>query len=177
MLQQLLQDLRYGIRTLRKNPAFTVVAVLALALGIGANTAMFSVAYGILLRPLPYAEADRVAVVSMNYYPRDFKYGTMCMRDYLMWKESNRAFENPSLFTGSRMDIGSTEAVPEQVQGASVTAGFFSTLQVRPIIGRTFAPGEDKPSSGSLTVLSEPIWRRRFGASPATPIGTFRGTE
>ena len=69
MLEELLQDLRYGIRTLRKNPAFTAVAVLALALGIGANTAMFSVAYGILLRPLPYADADRVAVVFMRYLP------------------------------------------------------------------------------------------------------------
>src|SRR5229473_2265180 len=99
MLEELLQDLRYGVRTLRKNPAFTVVAVLALALGIGANTAMFSVAYGILLRPLPYADADRLAVIYMNYFPRDFKFGTMCMRDYLMWKENNRAFEDPSIFT------------------------------------------------------------------------------
>ena len=99
MLEEFLQDLRYGIRTLRRNPAFTVVAVLALALGIGANTAMFSVAYGILLRPLPYADADRVAVVSMRYFPRDFAFGTMCIRDYLMWKENNRAFEDPSLFT------------------------------------------------------------------------------
>src|SRR5882672_8365716 len=74
MLEELLQDLRYGIRTLRKNPAFTVVAVLALALGIGANTTMFSVAYGILLRPLPYPGADRVAVVYMRFFPRDFAF-------------------------------------------------------------------------------------------------------
>ena len=98
MLEELRQDLRYGFRTLRKNPAFTAVAVLALALGIGANTAMFSVAYGILVRPLPYAAADRVAVVYMRYFPRDFAFGTMCIRDYLMWKENNRAFEDPSLF-------------------------------------------------------------------------------
>src|SRR6202050_4958190 len=98
MLEELLQDLRYGSRTLRKNPAFTAVAMLALALGIGANTAMFSVAYGILLRPLPYAGADRVAVVYMRFFPRDFAFGTMCIRDYLMWKENNRAFEEPALF-------------------------------------------------------------------------------
>src|SRR5205807_8367752 len=104
MLEELLQDLRYGIRTLRKNPAFSVVAVVALALGIGANTAMFSVAYGILLRPLPYADADRVAMVYLNYSPRDFVYGTMCIRDYLMWKQNNRAFEDPALFRGLRMD-------------------------------------------------------------------------
>ncbi|MGA3042264.1 MAG: ABC transporter permease, partial [Bryobacteraceae bacterium] len=167
MLAELLQDLRYGMRMLRNNPAFTVVAVLALALGIGANTAMFSVAYGVLMRPLPYADADRVAVVFMRYFPRDFAFGTMCMRDYLMWKEDNRAFEDPSLFTNRRMDIGGREGVPEQVQGAFVTAGFFSTLAVHPLIGRTFAPGEDKPTTASLAVLGESIWRRRFAASSA----------
>ena len=119
------------------------MAVLALALGIGANTAMFSVAYGILLRPLPYADADRVAVVFMRYFPRDFAFGTMCMRDYLMWKENNRAFENPSLFRSLRMDIGGKEGVPEQVQGATVTAGFFSTLGVRPLsAGRSRRGGQ-----------------------------------
>jgi len=167
MLEELLRDLRYGSRTLWKNPAFTVVAVLALALGIGANTAMFSVAYGILLRPLPYADADRVTVVFMNYAPRDFVFGTMCMRDFLMWRDNNRAFENPSLFRSLRMDIGGKEGVPEQVQGASVSAGFFSTMGVRTLIGRTFAAGEDQPATGSLAVLSESIWRRRFDASPA----------
>jgi putative ABC transport system permease protein len=188
MLEELLQDLRYGMRTLRKNPAFTVVALLALALGIGANTAMFSVAYGILLRPLPYANADRVAVVFMRYFPRDFAFGTMCMRDYLMWKENNRAFEDPSLFTSRRMDIGGKEGAPEQVQGASVTAGFFSTLEVRPLIGRAFAAGEDQPTTGALAVIGESIWRRRFAANtgvlgqsilvngaPATVIGVMPG--
>jgi putative ABC transport system permease protein len=188
MLEELLQDLRYGSRKLRKNPAFTLVAVLALALGIGANTAMFSVAYGILLRPLPYADADRVAVVYMRYFPRDFAFGTMSIRDYLTWKDNNHAFEDPSLYRSLRMDIGGTERVPEQVQGASVTAGFFSTLGVRPLIGRTFAPGEDQPASGALAVLGESIWRRRFAQSsavlgqtilvngaPATVIGVVPG--
>jgi len=188
MLEQFLQDLRYGIRTLRKNPAFTLVAVLALALGIGANTAMFSVAYGILWRPLPYANANRVAVVFMRYFPRDFAFGTMCMRDYLMWKANNRAFEDPSLFRTLRMDIGGTRGVPEQVSGASVTAGFFSTLGVPPLAGRTFAAGEDKPATSSLAVLGESLWRRRFAASaavlgqtilvngaPATVIGVMPG--
>ncbi len=164
-IADLVQDLRYGCRALRKNPAFTLVAVLALALGIGANTAMFSVAYGMLFRPLPYGEADRVAVVFMNYASRDFVFGTMCLRDYGMWKDNNHAFEEPSLFTAMRMDIGGTEGVPEQVQGASVTAGFFSTLQVRPVLGRTFLAGEDKPAAPAVAVVSESIWRRRFRAS------------
>ncbi len=188
MFEEFLHDLRYGARTLRKNPAFAIVAILALALGIGANTAMFSVAYGILLRPLLYPHADRVAVVFMNYFPRDFKFGTMCIRDYQTWKENNRAFEDPSLFSGLRMDIGGQEGVPEQVQGAAVTAGFFSTMSVRPLIGRTFAAGEDKPGTSSLSVVSESIWRRRFSASssilgrtilvngaPSTVIGVMPG--
>jgi putative ABC transport system permease protein len=188
MLEELLRDLRYGMRMLRKNPTFTIVAVLALALGIGANTAMFSVAYGILARPLPYAQADRVAVVFMNYAPRDFVFGTMCIRDYLMWKQNNHAFEEPTIFTSTRMDIGGKEGVPEQVQGAAVTAGFFSTLGVQPLLGRTFIAGEDQPGAGSRAVLGESIWRRRFGASsavlgrtilvrgaPATVIGVMPG--
>jgi putative ABC transport system permease protein len=166
-IEDLVQDLRHGARRLRKNPAFTIVAVLVLALGIGANTAMFSVAYGILLRPLPYAGSDRVAVVYMRFFPRDFAFGTLCIRDYLMWKENNHAFEDPSLFRSLRLDIGGNEGVPEQVQGASVTAGFFPTLQVRPLLGRTFAPGDDQPATRSLTVLGESVWRRRFAASSA----------
>jgi putative ABC transport system permease protein len=166
-IEDLLQDLGYGVRTLYRNAGFSVVAGLALALGIGVNTAMFSVAYGMLLRPLPYADAGRVAVVHLSYSPRDFLYGTMCIRDYLMWREHNHAFENPALFRGLRMDIAGTQGVPEQVQGASVTAGFFSTLRVPPLIGRIFASGDDRPATNSMAVLGEGIWRRRFGASPA----------
>jgi predicted permease len=167
MLEELLGDLRYGIRTLRKNPAFSVIAVLALAVGIGANTAMFSVAWGTLLRPLPYPGADRVAVVYMRYLPRDFALGTMCMRDYLMWRENNHAFESPALFRNILVDVGGQDGIPEQVQGALVTASFFSTLAAPPLIGRTFAAGEDRPAADSLTVLGESIWRRRFGGSSA----------
>ncbi len=165
-IEHSMQDLRYGARALVGNWTFSIVAVLALALGIGSNTAMFSVAYGMLLKPLPYADADHLAVVYMSYFPRDFRFGTMSVRDYLTWKGDNRAFEDPSLFRTLRMDIAGNAGVPEQVQGASVTAGFFSTLGVRPLIGRTFAAGEDTPGSSSMAVLSESIWRRRFGASP-----------
>lgn len=159
------RDLRYGVRTLRKNLAFTSAAVLALALGAGANTAMFSIAYGLLLRPLPYPDAGRIAVVYMSYFPRDFRFGTMCVRDYLTWQQENRAFETPALFTSQRIDIAGGEDVPEQVDGASVTSSFFSTLAVPPLIGRTFESGEDQPGARLLAVLSETIWRRRFSAN------------
>jgi len=166
MFDELLRDLQYGMRTLRRTPSFTLAAILALALGIGANTAMFSVAYGILFRPLPGTATDRVAVVYLNYSPRDFVYGTMCMRDYLTWKENNHVFEEPALFEGRRFDVGGNEGVPEQVQGAQVTAGYFTTLGANPLIGRTFAAGEDAPGTASRSVISEAIWRRRFASNP-----------
>src|SRR5215475_1949995 len=144
MIAELLQDVRYGTRTMAKAPGFTVVAVLALALGIGASTAIFSVAYGILARPLPYPDADRVALVGLRFYPREgADFGTLCMRDYLKWKERNHAFEEPALFTSRRMDVVGM-GVPEQIAGSMVTAGFFTTMQVRPMLGRAFLPGEDQ---------------------------------
>ncbi len=166
MLEELLQDIRYGLRTLRKNPAFASVAVLTLALGIGANTAMFSVAYGVLARPLPYPEADRLAVVCMRFYPRDFQFGTLCLRDFLMWRDANHMFEEPAVYNNALKDIGGQEGPPEQVQGATVTAGFFDALRVKPLAGRVFAAGEDQPASPLLAVLSESLWRRRFAANP-----------
>src|ERR1039457_5753077 len=111
MLEQTLQELRYALRALRKHPAFTIVAILALALGIGANTATFSVAYGILVRPLPYADADHVAVVYMRFFPRDFVFGTLSIRDYLMWKENNRAFQDPSLLDRKSTRLNSSHLV------------------------------------------------------------------
>ena len=152
LLEEILRDLRYGVRTLLKNPAFTCVAAMALALGIGANTAMFSVAYGILLRPLPYPEASRVAVVCMRYYPRDFAYGTLSIRDFETWQASNHAFEEPALFSNTRLDIGGDGAAPEQVKGAIVTGGFFPALQVTPLLGRYFGKGEDRATSGSMVL-------------------------
>ncbi len=166
MLEDFLQDLRFGARALLRRPGFAVAAALALALGIGANTAMFSVAYGILLRPLPYPDAGRVALVFMHFSPQNFDFGTMCVADYLDWKSQNHAFEEPSAWSSRRMDIGGA-GEPEQVSGSGVTAGFFSTLQVRPVLGRGFLPGADRPGSPAEAVLSEALWRRRFGASPA----------
>ena len=166
MLESILHDLRFGMRTLSKNIGFTGVVILALALGIGANTTMFSVAYGILMRPLPYPDAGRVALVYMHFSPQNFDRGTLCIADYLDWKAQNHAFEEPSIFSSRRMDLVGT-GEPEQVQGALVTAGFFSTMQVPPLLGRVFLPGEDRPGAPSTAVLSESLWRRRFSASPA----------
>jgi putative ABC transport system permease protein len=166
-LDELLQDLRYGLRTLGRERGFTTVAVLALALGIGANTAIFSVVYGILLRPLPFPEADHLAMVYMRFAPQGMERGPMSLADFQDWRAANHAFVEPSLFSnGGRFDlVGAGD--PEQVMGASVSAGFFSTLGARPLLGRVFAAGEDAPTTAPMLVLGESLWRRRFGADPA----------
>jgi putative ABC transport system permease protein len=171
LIEEFLQDARYGIRTLRRNPMFTVVAVLALALGIGANAAMFSMAYGILLRPLPYPDADRVAIVYLRYFPRDFAFGTMSVQDFLIWKQNNRAFEEPSLFRNQVMDIGGKEGVPEQLQAAIVTAGFFSTLRVSPLIGRLSRPAMTSPRPGRMQCSAS---RSGVAASPRDQMWSER---
>jgi putative ABC transport system permease protein len=164
MLEELLQDIRYAARTLRKNPGFAAIAVLALALGIGANTAMFSVVYGILLRPLPYPDAERVAVVYVHFLPWDNPRGNMSMADFLDWKSQTTSFEEPSLYAamGQRFDL-TGNGNSEQVYGLSATTGLFTTLRAHPTMGRTFLPGEDRPGSARVAVIGASLWQRRFG--------------
>lgn len=161
----LLQDLKYGLRMLAKNPGFTLVAVVTLALGVGANTAIFSVVNGVLLRPLPFPSPGRLAMVYMHFSPQNQERGTMCLADFLDWREQNRAFEIPAAFLEDRFDLTGV-GEPTQIHGSYVTASFFSTLNVRPLVGRTFLSGEDGATSPCLAVLSESLWRSRFGSSP-----------
>jgi len=161
-----LLDLRYGARMLARSPGFTAVAVFALALGIGANSAISSIIYGVLLRPLPYPEAGRLTMVFRHFARSNFPHGNLCLADYLDWRAGNHAFEDPAVFNARRFDLTGA-AAPEQVGGAEVTAGFFSALRVRPLLGRAFGPGEDGPARQRLAVLSESLWRRRFGGDPS----------
>lgn len=168
----MIQDLRYAIRTLSKSPGFTAVAVLALALGIGANAAMFSVSFGVLMRPLNYPQADRVALVFMDWLHRNNPRANLSMADFLDWRSQNHAFEDPSAFSISRFDLTSP-GLPEQVRGATVTAGVFSALRVQPLLGRLFLPGDDRPGAPRLAVIGESLWRRRFNARPDAPGQTI----
>jgi putative ABC transport system permease protein len=164
-MHTVLQDLRFGVRTLSKNARFTVVAVVALALGIGAVSTIFSIVYGVLYSPLPFPDADRLAMVYMRFSPQNAERGPLSVADFLDWRARNRAFEPPAALAGSEFDLtGFGE--PEQVTGARVTADFFSVLGVKPLLGRFFQPGEDSASSHDAVVLSDALWRRRFAASP-----------
>ena len=161
-MQTLLQDVMYGLRVLRKNPTFTVVAVLTLALGIGANTAMFSILNGIILSPLPYPHPEQL--VALGASKPNFQNGSVSYPNFLDWQKDNRTFESMAVFRAtsySLTGIGEAEELPAEL----VSAGLFPMLGQQPILGRLFAPGEDEVGAAPTAVLSEELWQRKFGAS------------
>jgi putative ABC transport system permease protein len=164
-IESLSQDTRFGLRMLRKSPALTVVAVLTLALGIGANSAMFGIVYGLLYRPLPFPEAENIAAVHMNFSPQNARRGTMCVADFVDWQKANTAFEKIAAYGLGRFTL-TGDAQAEEVTGASVTAEYFSILGTKPIVGRTFEAGDDSGTAANLVVINESLWRRRFGGDP-----------
>src|SRR5512141_1381505 len=136
-------DLRHGLRLLRQAPAFTAIAILALALGIGANTAIFSTVDSVLLRPLPYHGADRVLMVWEDASFASFPKNTPAPANYVDWKLRNRVFSDMAATRGTGANL-TEDGAPEQVAGRAVTANFFDVLGVRPIAGRTFTEEEDR---------------------------------
>ncbi|MCI0567423.1 MAG: ABC transporter permease [Acidobacteria bacterium] len=169
----LFQDLRYALRMLVKNPGFTAVAILTLGLGIGANTAIFSVVNGVLFRPLPYPQPDRLMAVWMGE-PQDKGFqSTFSDADFLDWQSHNQVFARVAAYTDTSFTLtGSGE--PERLRGAAVTVDFFATLGIAPSLGRGFAAGEDAPESPRLVVLSHSLWRQRFGSDPGILGTTIR---
>ena len=158
----LIQDLRYGLRTLAKNPGFTAVAVLTLALGIGANTAIFSVVDAVLLRPLPYPEPDRLFTVYQTL-PRDPAQNTgVSYPNYLDWTQQNRVFESIAAVRGNSLAL-SGQGEPTYIETGSVTANYFEVLRARPLLGRTLQPSDDALDANPAVVMSETLWRARFG--------------
>jgi putative ABC transport system permease protein len=165
IMETLLQDLRYSLRTLFKNPAFTWVAVIALALGIGANTAIFSVVNAVLLRPLPFERSDRLVMVWEKRLQLGRIRNTVSPPDFSDWRAQNQVFEDMAAYIGQGFNLGST-AEPERIQGASVSPSLFSVLRAKPRLGRTFEPEEDKPGSNSVAIISNALWQRSFASDP-----------
>jgi putative ABC transport system permease protein len=168
-MDTLLQDIRYSIRTLIKNPAFAGVAVLALGLGIGANTAIFSVVNAVLLRPLPFEQSDRLVMVWEKRLQLGRIRNTVSPPDFIDWRAQNQVFEDMAAYAGQGFNLGST-AEPERIQGAGVSPGLFSVLRAQPRIGRVFESEEDKPSSDRVAIISSGLWQRSF-ASDANIVG------
>jgi predicted permease len=164
-----MQDLRYALRSLRKQPIFTLVAVLTLTLGIGANTAIFSLLYQILLRPLPYANADRLVFVWNTYPLMGLPQASVSIPDYLDRKTQAPAVEDATLFTGRAFNYSSAQGQgqPERLRGLAVTPSFFSTLGRQPAIGRAFVDDEAKPGADTFVVLTHAAWTSRFGGDPS----------
>src|SRR5215813_2714180 len=155
-----LQDLRYGLRMLAKNPGFTVVGLLTLALGIGANTAIFSVVNSVLLGPLPFRDADRLAIV-WESRPAENQ-NTINPANFMDWKEQNNVFEDMAAFADFRsVVIGDGE--PEEIPSQIATPNLFSVLGVEALRGRTLLPGDGKDDQQPVVVISYGLWQRRFG--------------
>lgn len=158
-----LQDLRYGIRMLLKHPGVSAVAVLTLALGIGANAAIFSVVNSVLLRPLPYKEPDRLVALWENV-PVHGRWRA-APANFFDWKKQSTSFEGMAAYGGSAMTLtGGGE--PEQLQGTRVSAGYFETVGAVPSLGRAFIPDEYEVGKGQVVILSHSVWQRRYGADP-----------
>ncbi|PYK43740.1 MAG: hypothetical protein DME46_07205 [Verrucomicrobia bacterium] len=161
----LLQDLRYALRMLANQPAFTLIAVLTLALGIGANTAIFSIINSVLLRPLPYPNADRIMVLNESSGPgQDF---SVALPDYFDWKKDNTVFEHLAVtHKESRNLSGIPGREAERVSCASVTLNFFKVIGLSPALGRIFSEDEDKVGAPPVAIISDHIWQRAFNRSP-----------
>lgn len=168
-LEQIKQDLRYAARTLRRNLGFTSVALLALALGIGANTSIFSVVNGVLLRPLPFRDPSRLMILDEKWLPR-FPHFEATPKDFLGWREQSRAFEQIAAFVGVAFNMTSADR-PERISGARVSANLPALLGVQPMLGRSFAPEEETEGNDRVVLLGFSLWQRRFGADPRV-IGT-----
>ncbi len=159
----LVQDLRYGLRMLVKKPAFTLVAVLTLALGIGANTAIFSLVNAVLLRPLPFGEPERL-VWTWGVFSGGNQASTS-PPDFLDYRAQNRTFEGFAAMMFNSFNLtGGGE--PERIIGATVTANFFQALGVKPVQGRAFLPDEEQPGRDRVAIISRGLWQRRFGGDP-----------
>jgi putative ABC transport system permease protein len=160
----LVQDLRFGLRQLRRNPGFTAVAVITLALGIGANTAVFSVVSGVLLRRLPYRDPDRLVWVN-EFWPR-LNNAIVPSPDFLNWRGQNLVFESVAAYGGFGELNLSGSGEPERIDGIGVTWDFFPMLGTRPALGRNFLPEEDQPGGAPVAIVSHSLWKRRFRSDP-----------
>jgi len=159
----MLQDVRFAVRTLFKNPGFTAVAVLALGLGIGANTAIFTLIRTVLLKPLPYPESRRIMALSETFLPAG--YGTVSTPNFIDWRAQNRSFEELAAYHPENRNLQGIDN-PERIPAVTATSNLFKTLGVQPALGRTFAPGEDQPSAQNVVVLAQSLWTRRFASNP-----------
>src|SRR5207247_1696948 len=161
MIAQILQDLRHGMRQLARNPGFSIVAVFTLALGIGANTAIFSPVNGLMLKPLPYKDADRIVVPATIYANLSGDRGSDALADILDWKAQTDLFTAVAAYTDGTFTVTGGEE-PQRIQGLFVGDGYFQAIGATPLVGRTFSAQEYLPNQGRVVVIAYGLWMRRF---------------
>ena len=165
-MHNLLQDIRYGLRSLLRTPGVSCLAVIALALGIGANSAVFSIVNAVLIRPLPYPDAGHLVAIWENKVSRGVvTRAWLSPADYRDFREQNQVFQQMGAFR-TQSSVLTGKQLPERVETASVSPGIFDVLSTKPVLGRVFAADEDQPGKNAVIVLSDGLWRRRFGADP-----------
>lgn len=157
------QDVRYGLRVLLKNPAFTAIAVLTLALGIGANTALFSVVNGVLLNPLPFPDPDKLVEVYAK--TQSFEESSITYPNFLDWQKDNHSFSALGAFRSDDYNL-TGQGEPERLHGHMISADFFTALGIQPILGRNILPEEDVAGGAPVVLIGDGLWKRKFGLSP-----------
>lgn len=172
-MDSLLHDLRYAIRALCRTPGFTCVAVLTLALGIGANTAMFSVVHAVLLQPLPFPESDRLVRIWSTMQAQGVPRGPSALPDYRVWRADNHTFLDMGAYLDRAYNLTAVDH-PERLQGTRITASIWSVLRARPQLGNLFVSDTEQWGRHRIVVISETLWRRSFAADPAVVGRTIR---
>jgi len=172
LIETFLRDIRYAFRMLLKHKGFTAVAIIALALGVGANTAIFSLVNGLLLRPLPFPDAQRIVYFEGENSAAGITDSNISYLDFTDWSQQTDLFASTAAYWTGGANLGADGAEPERVPRAGVTTGFFSVLGVQPFLGRAFVPEDEKPASfnagrGTVAIVSHGLWKRRFGSDPA----------
>jgi putative ABC transport system permease protein len=168
-MQFLAQDLRYGLRSLVRNPGFSVVAILALALGIGPNSAIFTIVNAVLLKPLPMPEPNRVVMIWQTLLKSGFDQMPVSANDYLDWKRQAHSFEEmAAAFAIPEYGLNISGAgEPERVGAALGSKEFLPALGIKPVVGRNFLPEEDRPGGPAAVLISHALWQRRFHSDPS----------
>ena len=164
-MESLRSDIRYAIRNLLRRPGFTIIAVITLALGIGANTAIFSAINALLLKPLPFPELDRVVAIWDKLPSRGVMHNEVTVANYLDWQAQSQSFEQLALYRWWSANITAIDP-PERIQGFLVTANFFDAMNMKPVMGRNFSPEENQPGKDAVAIITHSLWQRRFGGDP-----------
>jgi predicted permease len=164
-MESLRSDITYALRNLWKRPGFTLIAALTLAIGIGANTAIFSAVHSLLLKPLQFHELDRVIAIWDKSPSRGYDHNEVTFANYLDWQAQSHSFEQLALYRWWSVNLAGIDP-PERIQGFLVTANYLDALGVKPIIGRNFLPEENQPGKNEVVIISHSLWQRRFGGDP-----------